>query len=334
LFKSSWEAVKLSRAPNNRRLKTSEHPMTYRNRPFWNLACLLIAAGCFNFSPATFAAPKPPRVKHVFIISFDQGNPDLIQRTELPAFHQMTAAGAHTWEAYTIVPSLTLPSHTSMLTGVGIQKHQIAWNDYQPDKGFVNVPTIFSLAKERGLKTAMFVGKEKFKHLELPGTIDALVWPQPDDDAKSVAKAFAVEFSKAKPNLTFIHFRDPDTVGHKTGAYSPEKIQALKDCDEALQTIKNAVADAGVLADSVFILTADHGSHDSKNKEGKTIGSHGDSRSEDVLIPWVAWGKGVKKNFTITAPVLQYDTAATALWLLKVPLPEHFWGRPVTSAFK
>jgi hypothetical protein len=53
-----------------------------------------------------------------------------------------------------------------------------------------------------------------------------------------------------------------------------------------------------------------------------------------VLIPWVAWGKGVKKNFTVTAPVLQYDTAATALWLLKVPLPEHFWGRPVTSAFK
>ena len=28
------------------------------------------------------------------------------------------------------------------------------------------------------------------------------------------------------------------------------------------------------------------------------------------------------------------DTAATALWLLNVPLPENFWGRPVTSAFR
>jgi predicted AlkP superfamily pyrophosphatase or phosphodiesterase len=280
------------------------------------------------------AAPKPPRVKHVFIISFDQGNPSLIRQTEMPTFHQMASQGARTWEAYTIVPSITLPSHTSMLTGVGVQKHQVTWNSYVPTNGFVKVPTIFSLAKALKLKTAMFVGKEKFKHLEVPGTIDLLVWPQPDDDAKSVAKAFAVEFGKSKPNLNFIHFRDPDTVGHATGAYSPEKVQALKDCDAALTVIKEAVAAAGVLDQSVFILTADHGAHDSKNKEGKTVGSHGDARPEDVLIPWVAWGKGVKKDFTITAPVLQYDTAATALWLLKVPLPEHFWGRPVTGAFK
>jgi predicted AlkP superfamily pyrophosphatase or phosphodiesterase len=283
---------------------------------------------------AASAAPQPPRVKHVFIISFDQGNPDLIQRTEMPAFHSMATNGARTWEAYTIVPSTTLPSHTSMLTGVGIQKHQVTWNSYVPTNGFVKVPTIFSLAKKHHLKTAMFVGKEKFKHLEVPGTIDTLVWPQPDDDAKSVAKAFAAEFGKTKPNLTFIHFRDPDTVGHATGAYSPEKVQALKDCDAALTTIKDAVAAAGLLEQSIFILTADHGAHDTKNKEGKTVGTHGDARPEDVLIPWVAWGKGVKKDFTITAPVLQYDTAATALWLLKVPLPESFWGRPVVSAFK
>lgn len=286
------------------------------------------------FQSGVMPAFAAPRVRHVFIISYDQGNPELIRTNDLPMFHQMVKEGAHTWEAYTIVPSITLPSHTSMLTGVGIQKHQVTWNSYVPTNGFVKVPTIFSMAKERKLRTAMFVGKEKFKHLEVPGTIDELVWPQPDDDAKSVARAFAAEFGKTKPNLCFIHFRDPDTVGHATGAYSPEKVQALKDCDEALKTIKDAVAAAGVLDQSVFILTADHGAHDAKNKEGKTVGSHGDARPEDVLIPWVAWGKGVRKNFTVTAPVIQYDTAATALWLLRVPLPEHFWGRPVTSAFK
>lgn len=308
--------------------------MIYENRSFKLGSVLLMMVVISFISTSVVAAPKPPRVKHVFIISFDQGNPALIQTNDLPVFHQMAAAGARTWEAYTIVPPLTLPSHTSMLTGVGIQKHQISWNDHQPGKGFVAVPTVFSLAKARGLKTAMFVGKEKLKTLEIPGTIDTLVWPQPEDDAKAIARAFAAEFPKSKPNLTFLHFRDPDTVGHATGAYSPQKIQALKDCDEALATIQATVAAAGVLADSVFILTADHGAHDSKNREGKTVGSHSDSRPEDVLIPWVVWGKGVKRDFTITAPVLQYDTAATALWLLKVPQPEHFWGRPVTSAFK
>jgi len=270
---------------------------------------------------------------HVFIVSFDQGNPDLIQKTDMPVFHRMATNGARTWEAYTIVPSITLPAHTSMLTGVGIQKHQVTWNDYDPKRKLTQVPTIFALAKEQGLKTAMFVGKEKFKHLALPGTVDAFVWPRPDD-AKSVAQAFAAEFPKSKPNLCFIHFADPDKVGHKTGAYSAEKVQALKDCDAALGIIKDAVAAAGVLDESVFILTADHGAHDAKDKDGNTVGNHGDERPEDVLIPWVVWGKGAKQDVAITTPVLQYDTAATALWLLQVPIPEHVWGHPVRSAFK
>ncbi len=174
-------------------------------RLFFVLSCAWLAFAL------TSVAETAPRVHHVFIISFDQGNPDLIEKSQMPLFHQMVAEGAHTWEAYTIVPSLTLPSHTSMLTGVGVQKHQVLWNDYEPDKGFVKTPTIFSIAKEHGLVTAMFVGKEKFKHLDVPGSVDVFVWPQPEDDAKSVAKAFAAAVGQLKPNVCFIHFRDPDS---------------------------------------------------------------------------------------------------------------------------
>lgn len=279
-------------------------------------------------------AADAPRAEHVFIISFDQGNPDLIQKSEMPTFHRMAAEGARTWSAYTVVPSVTLPAHTSMLTGVGPQVHQVLWNSYAPEKGLVKIPTIFSFAKEHGLVTAMFVGKDKFKHLNLPGSLDVFVWPQPDDDAKAVARAFAEHVAKLKPNLCFIHFLDPDVAGHKYGAASPEKMRALAGCDAALKTIKDAIAAAGLTKSSVIILTADHGSHDITNKDGKTVGTHDTAETADVKIPWVAWGKGVKKNFTVTAPVVQYDTAATALWLLNVPLPEYFWGRPVTSAFE
>jgi len=305
--------------------------MKFILRPLAALLAALLAGvvmGCTHLSTA-----DKPRAQQVFIISFDQGDPALIQRSAMPTFNGMAAEGARTWNAYTIVPSLTLPSHTSMLTGVGPQVHQVLWNDYQTNRGFVKVPTIFSLAKQRGLVTAMFVGKEKFEHLALPGSVDAYAWPQPQDDAKAVAKVFAEKVGTLKPNLCFIHFRDPDTAGHAHGASSPEKIQALADCDAALKTIKDAIAAAG-LTNSVILLTADHGSHDVKNKEGKIVGTHGSAETDDVTIPWVAWGAGVKKDFTITAPVVQYDTAATALWLLDVPLPESFWGRPVTSAFE
>lgn len=298
---------------------------------FLTVSCLALTA---------FAVPQ--RAEHVFVISFDQGAPSGIQKSEMPLFKSMATEGATTWNAYTIVPSITLPSHTSMLTGVGIQKHQILWNDYNPSKGFVKVPTMFSIAKEHGFKTAMFVAKEKFKTLQLPGSVDVFVVP-PQPTAKMVAEAFAAEVGKLKPNLCFIHFGDPDVTGHKFGVNSPEKMQALADCDAALKVIKTAIDAAGLGASSTIILTADHGGHDyplaeieEKAKQGITLkgGTHGSPSPEDVEIPWIAWGKGVKKHYAITAPVVIYDTAATAIWLLGIDVPEGFWGRPVASAFE
>jgi predicted AlkP superfamily pyrophosphatase or phosphodiesterase len=291
----------------------------------------LLCAFIGLISPA--AAKEEPRARHVFIISFDQGAPAGIEKANMPEFKEMAAQGAHTWSAFTIVPSLTLPSHTSMLTGVGIQKHQIDWNEYKPELGQVKVPTIFSLAKAQGCVTAMYVSKEKFQHLNLPGTVDEFVYPKDDVSCGSVAREFAKRVGELKPALCFIHFGDPDVQGHAFGVDSPEKMKAFADTDDALKVIRDAVDQAGLTPDSVFILTADHGGHDIKDNSGHIRGTHGSSSTEDVTIPWVAWGKGVKAGFTIGAAVVQYDTAATALWLLGVPIPEDFWGRPVTSAF-
>ncbi len=296
------------------------------------------------FSVAALAA-EPPRAQHVFIISLDQGAPAGIAKADMPFLKKHASEGAHTWEAFTIVPSVTLPSHTSMLTGVGIQKHQVDWNDLQPEKGLVKVPTIFSIAKKRGLVTAMFVAKIKFKTLELPGSLDAFVVPPGENpEAGKVAAAFAKMVGELKPNLCFIHFGDPDVAGHAHGMFSPEKMKALANCDAALAVIVKAIKDAGLLDTSVIIVTADHGGHDRTPAEISEIaaktglkpqpGTHGSSSPEDVTIPWIAWGASVRPHFTITAPVVQYDTAATALWLLGIPIPESFWGRPVTSAFE
>ena len=297
------------------------------NRP---LACLFLSILALT---AALGAKEVP-AEHVFIISFDQGAPAGIAKADMPVFKKLAAQGAHTWEAYTIVPSLTLPSHTSMLTGVGIQKHQIDWNDYQPNKGKVQVPTIFSLAKEKGFTTAMFVAKEKFQHLNLPGSVDRFIYPKNDESCGSVAREFANSVASLKPGLCFIHFGDPDVKGHAFGMNSPEKMQAFADTDKALGVILDAVDKAGLTQSSVFILTADHGGHDTKDNNGITRGTHGSSSPDDVTIPWIAWGKGVKPGFAITAAVVQYDTAATALWLLGIPVPENFWGRPVSSAFE
>lgn len=283
-----------------------------------------------------------PRASHVFIISFDQAAPSNIAKADMPLFKAMAATGAHTWEAYTIVPSLTLPSHVSMLTGVGIQKHQILWNEWDETRPKLTVPTIFHLAKARGLTTAMIAAKSKFITFREAGGLDTFVLPE-DANAKGIAAAVTELLKKTQPNLVFIHFADPDTTGHKYGVDSPEKMQALADCDQALGVIRSAITAAGIADSSVLILTADHGGHDrsaeenadrAKRGQSHQPGTHGSADTADVVIPWVASGKGVKSGVTVTAPVVQYDTAATALWLLGVPVPDSFWGRPVVSAFE
>ncbi|MET0262055.1 MAG: alkaline phosphatase family protein, partial [Rariglobus sp.] len=254
----------------------------------------------------------------------------------MPVFKAMAAEGAHTWEAYTIVPSITLPSHVSMLTGVGIQKHQILWNEWDETRPKLTVPTIFHLAKERGLSTAMIAAKNKFRTFEQAGGLDTFLIPE-NDKAKGIGEAVASLLKNQAPNLVFIHFADPDTTGHKYGVNSPEKMQALADCDQALKVIRDAIKAAGIEDKSVIIMSADHGGHDRtpveiaeriRRGQEPQPGTHGSPHSDDVIIPWIAWGKGVKPSYKISAPVVQYDTAATALWLLNVPVPESFWGKP------
>ena len=291
---------------------------------------------------AAFTLFGSPRAEHVFIISIDGGKPAVIAQSDMPVLKKLAEQGAFTWAASTIYPSITLPSHTSMLTGVGPEKHHVLWNTWEPSKGVVGVPTIFAEAKSAGLSTAMFVGKEKFRHLLQPGTVDEFEFGQAHYGnktagadampkkpktvlARMVAQGAARYIVAHKPNLCFIHFTGPDDTGHKYGWGSPQQIKALGEVDAALGEILKAVEAAGISDQSVMIITADHGGH------GKT---HGWKMPDDMLIPWIVWGKEVKRDFMITGTVTTYDTAATALWLLGVPVPEAFDGHPVMSAFR
>lgn len=292
------------------------------------------------FVLAVITARAERRADHVFIVSFDGGKPTVIHESEMPTLKKLAAEGAVTWVANTIFPPKTLPSHTSMLTGVDVAKHNVLWNDYLPIRGFVKVPTVFSMAKEKdsSISTALFAGKIKFRHLWLQGSLDEFncggtqtLAPIPASEDKKlvpsqgVAKEAAAYIVAKKPNLCFIHFPDGDSAGHKSGWGSPEQKEAFKVSDQALSQIVKAIQQAGIADTSVILISADHGGHE-KN--------HSENIPDDMNIPWIAWGKGVKKNFSITKPVTTFDTTATALWLLGVPVPETLDAKPVTEAFE
>jgi len=87
----------------------------------------------------------------------------------------------------------------------------------------------------------------------------------------------------------------------------------------------DAVAAAGLDRDTLFIISADHGGH-GHNHDGKI--------PEDRLIPWIAWGPGIRAGHQIEAEINTTDTAATALWVLGFPAPKGMVGKPVIEAFE
>ncbi|MEI8346655.1 MAG: alkaline phosphatase family protein, partial [Pseudomonadota bacterium] len=123
----------------------------------------------------TFCLPAHS-AERLIIISIDGGRPDVLLRIDTPIIHRLVKTGSFTFWAQTIDLSITLPSHTSMLTGVGPEKHGITWNDYRSSKGTVAVTTVFEIVKNTGRSTAMIVGKEKFKHLNKKGTVDTFIY--------------------------------------------------------------------------------------------------------------------------------------------------------------
>ena len=287
-----------------------------------------VTATTFQSPTATFTpivtqeptATPIPRPVRALIISIDGFIPDTIELTPMRNLQALMQESAYSLVAQTIYPSSTLPAHSSMLTGLCPDKHGVDWNDYRPNKGYANGTDLFDLAHAAGLRTVMVVGKEKLRQVTEPESTDVFEFI---NDRDVVIAARVAELIPQGFGLMFVHFPTPDWMGHVYGWLSPEQYSVLFRADEALQTILDALQAAGMREDTLIIVTADHGGH------GTT---HGSSRLEDMTIPWIMAGPGVK-HMVLFTDVNTTDTAATVAWALGLPLQPEWDGRPVLEAF-
>lgn len=86
----------------------------------------------------------------------------------------------------------------------------------------------------------------------------------------------------------------------------------------------DAVREAGIMDDTVVILTADHGGIET---------GHGGKTMNEMQTPIVFYGKNVKKGFKIPESTMVYDIAGTIAYLLDVRQPQVWIARPIMSAF-
>lgn len=265
---------------------------------------------------------------HVVMISIDGLRPDAIAKYNAKTVQRLMQEGRYSLTAQTISISNTLPSHTSMLTGVEPDKHGITWNsDKTGEFGYVHVPTVFSLAHEAGFTTAAFFSKTKFHHIDAPNTIDYVRAPTGGVipwNARKTVDQLSEYLANETPNLLFVHLADADFAGHNFGWMGWMYGMAVRETDLAVARVLRLADERFGKGGYTVILTADHGGH------GKR---HGSTDPLDTTIPWIVWGAGVQRGDTLSG-IRTMDTAVTALWMLGVSAPENLSGRVITQAFE
>jgi arylsulfatase A-like enzyme len=333
-------------------------------------ACLAAAWSCAEYPALRPEDPLPEaeldappvwgRAERVLIVSIDGLRPDAIEAAGAETLKRLIARGAYCATARTIRPSVTLPSHTSMLTGLDAPAHEVYWNSYH--RGYIPHPTVFSIAAQCGRKSAMLFAKDKFHFLANPKCVDCVIGPPvperapPPEDyrdpnqqelllerqrdaalhpdaghttAADLACAFAAAWPRGSFALTFLHFREADEMGHRRGWMSPDYLQAVAAVDRALGVVTATLERHGGFETTALIVTSDHG------------GSGRDhywffqpTKDEHMTIPWICVGPGVPAGLKIERTVRIFDTAPTALALIGLGAPVGIDGKVVEEVLR
>lgn len=259
------------------------------------------------------------------LIILDGCRPDALQQAQTPHIDSLWQNGAYTWAAQTVMPSVTLPAHMSMFKSVSPEKHGVgADNVFRASTAAF--PSFVDVAMQGGLHTAMFYSWEQLRDLNAPGSLSMSYCRFPRDEVDKsgvVVDTAATYLMTDQPDVCVIYLDDTDLTGHESGWMSAEYMASVERCDAAVGRILSALDSAGLREQYTILLLSDHGGHDD---------GHGTEMPEDMTIPWILNGAGVKHRYEIQGPVSILDTAPTIAYLLGLQCPDAWEGRVIFEA--
>lgn len=257
----------------------------------------------------------------VVLVMLDGTRPDALAQTDCPTLHRLMARGAYTLQAASVMPSITLPCHTSIFHSVPPQRHGIVSNTWTPLAR--PLPGLLEQARAAGKRAGFFFNWEQLRDMSRPGSLAMSYFcdgaesdPASDDHIAEVA---ARNLQAGTLDFAFVYLGTIDTAGHAYGWMSPQYLAQLTRVDAALGRLLAALP-----ADTSVIVQSDHGGHER---------THGTAMPADMLIPWLAVGPTIRQNYQIAEPVSLLDTAPTIARLLGVPAAPQWEGRCVEEIF-
>lgn len=273
------------------------------------------------------------QIKHIVVIGVDGMSPDGVIKANTPVMDSLMKAGSYTLHARGVLPTSSSPNWASMISGAGPEQHGITANSWEKDEPHLQpvatmngeiFPTIFSVLRQQKPEAEIGViyHWDGFGRLFEKVSVNYDIHGETERETAQLAAAYIRE---KKPDFTFIHYDHVDGAGHGSGHDSPEYYQSVELADSLIGIVVNAVKAAGIADNTVFIVSADHGGLGT---------SHGGETLEEVEIPFIICGAGVKKNHKIKHEVYTYDNAATVAFAFGIQQPYAWIGRAVKSAFE
>lgn len=293
---------------------------------------LSLLTGC---NKSKFPQMKNPP-KHVILIGFDGMSANSLKNgVAMPNYRSMMKKGSYTLKNRSVLPSSSAANWASMFMGASPELHGFnTWGSEKPDFPSRELtennlfPDIFYLIRQVMPKAEIghiydwggmyYLADNKSIDYIRQATLSGV------DIKSSVAPAIEYITSK-KPNFCAIIFDEPDGAGHSEDWESEAYYNMLNHLDNAMQTIVDAVENAGMMDETVFVLVSDHG--------GNGTG-HGGPTLNEMETPIVFYGKGIKSDFEIPESTMVYDIASTIGYMFGVDQPQVWIGRPIMSIFK
>lgn len=209
------------------------------------------------------------KAKHVVFIGLDGWGSYSVPKADIPHIKQLMADGSYTLEKRTVLPSSSAVNWASMFMGAGPELHGYTqWGSKTPElpSRVLNqhgiFPTIFQLLRDARPEAEIGCLYEWDGIKYLVDTLALSHYAQAPDYNKhpEALCGMAEKYIKEKqPTLLAICFDNPDHVGHQAGHNTPEYYAKLKELDGYVSRIIQAVTEAGMLKETIFIVTADHG---------------------------------------------------------------------------
>jgi predicted AlkP superfamily pyrophosphatase or phosphodiesterase len=263
-----------------------------------------------------------PLARQVILFVIDGLRPDALQQAPTPYIDHLVTQGSYTWQAQSVTPSISLPCHTSLFFAVPPSRHAVlsnVWTRSQPP-----IPSLIEVVHQANLGTASFYTWEELRDLASPGTLDFAYYhrlgdPGGDQDLE-IGEMATAYIAKYKPAFAFVYLGATDEVGHRHGWMSEPYLRAVSKADHAIGLVLEGLDASSPLAGTVCLVLADHGGHEFDHNAGL---------AEDVTIPWVISGPGIRRGYQITRHVGIIDTAPTVAHLLGLPAPAGWSGQIV-----